>query len=232
MLARPAPFATRPGSESFAGFCGRMEAAPIHEVTPAGPGAETAALGFVLGLAARLQAGAGLIWAGEEAAFAEEGAPYPEGLAQFGIDPERLLVARARRREEALWAAEQGLAVPGAVVICALGAGKPLDLKASRRLLLKAEHHGARCLLLKPEDGPTAAWTRWCVAPAPNQAEARELGAPAFHITLTRNRAGLAGASFILEWNAHDRVFRERSALAGDLAAAAGDRSSPARRRA
>ncbi len=85
---------------------------------------------------------AAVFWAGEAAAFAEEGAPYPVGLARYGLALDRLIVVRAKKREEALWAAEQALAAAGAVVICALGArGKPLDLKASRRLLLFAERN-------------------------------------------------------------------------------------------
>lgn len=188
-----------------------MARQPLHEVGPAGPGCEAAALGFALALAASWAGPAGVFWAGEDAAFAEEGAPYPPGLAQYGLPLERLIVARARTREDALWAAEQALAATGAIVICALGArGKPLDLKASRRLLLFAERARSRCLLLKPESGPSAAWTRWRIAPAESQAEDFELGSPAFGAELTRNRAGPAGARFILDWNAHERVFAER----------------------
>jgi protein ImuA len=106
-------------------------------------------LGFALGLAAIWSGEAGSVfWAGEEGVFAEEGAPYPPGLAQFGLSSERLIVVRAPKREEALWASEQMLSAPGAVVVCALsGRGKPLDLKATRRLLLFAERCQSRCLL-------------------------------------------------------------------------------------
>ncbi len=210
-----------------------MAAAPLHELTPAGPGSEAAALGFALAFAAQWASPAGLIWAGEESAFAEEGAPYPPGLAQYGLDLSKLIVVRAKKREQALWAAEQGLSATGAVVICALGRGKALDLKTTRRLLLFAERNRSRCLLLRPLEEASAAWTRWRIAAAPSAAEARELGPPTFHATLVRNRAGPAGQSFILEWNAHDRCFFERSSLVGDLSAALGDRSrDPVRARA
>ena len=204
---------------------------PLHEIGPAGPGAEAAALGFALALAASWVGPAGLFWAGEEAAFAEEGAPYPVGLAQYGLALDRLIVIRAKKREEALWAAEQALTASGAIVICALGArGKPLDLKASRRLLLFAKRNHARCLLLQPENGPSAAWTRWRIAPAESNAEPDEIGQPAFRAELTRNRAGPSGAAFTLDWNAH--ALAER-ALAGDLSAALGDGSAdPIRARA
>lgn len=226
----PRPASDAPG---FAGFAAAMAGQPLHEIGPAGPGCEAAALGFTLALAAAWAGSAGVFWAGEDAAFSEEGAPYPVGLAQYGLSLDRLIVIRAKKREDALWAAEQALAAPRAVVICALGAqGKPLDLKASRRLLLFAERAQAHCLLLQPESGPSAAWTRWRIAPAESYALDDELGAPAFAAELTRNRAGPAGARFILDWNARDRAFTDR-ALAGDLSAAPFDRSvDPIRSRA
>lgn len=188
-----------------------MAGQPLHEIGPAGVGFEASALGFTLALAASWMGPAGLFWAGEDAAFAEEGAPYPVGLAQFGIALDRTIVVRAKKREDALWAAEQALAATGAVVICALGAqGKPLDLKASRRLLLFAERNRSRCLLLMPANGPSAAWTRWRIASAESNAEADELGPPAFRAELTRNRAGPSGASFTLDWSAQERRFAER----------------------
>jgi protein ImuA len=206
MSPRPAPQAS-----GFTGLAAAMTGQPLHELCPAGPGAEAAALGFGLGLAASWAGRAGVIWAGEDGVFAEDGGPYPPGLAQFGLDPERLILVRVAKREEALWAAEQGLAAPRAVVICALGArGRALDLKATRRLLLIAERNKSRCLLVRPQAEASAAWTRWRVAPAPSNAQARELGAPAYAIELMRNRAGPAGARFTIEWNAHARCFAER----------------------
>lgn len=211
----------------FSSYLTHMAGAALHEICPAGPGADAAALGFSLSLAVHWSGAAGVIWAGEEALFAEDGAPYPPGLAQYGLDPAKLIVIRAQKRDEALWAAEQGLAAPGAVVICALSdRGKPLDLKATRRLLLFAERNRSRCLLLRPLTDASAAWTRWAVAPAAGEAAPRELGPPAFSLELTRNRAGPAGARFIVEWNAYDRCFVQRDALACDLSAAPEDRQA------
>lgn len=195
----------------FSGYLHQMAGAALHEICPAGPGTDGAALGFSLSLAAHWARQAGVIWAGEESLFAEDGAPYPPGLAHFGIDPAKLIVIRAKKRDEALWAAEQGLSASGAVVICALSdRSKPLELKGTRRLLLFAERNNSRCLLLRPLSDASAAWTRWAVAPAPSDAAPRELGPPAFSLELTRNRAGPAGARFIVEWNAHARGFAER----------------------
>ncbi|MBY0565575.1 MAG: hypothetical protein K2P58_15505 [Hyphomonadaceae bacterium] len=206
-----------------------MAAKPLHEIGPAAPSAQSTAIGFALALAAGWCGPAGIIWAGEENVFSEEGAPYAPGLAQFGLDPERLIVVRAAKGEEALWAAEQGLALAGAVVVCVLSNhGRALTLKATRRLLLIAERHRSRCLLVRSLNEASAAWTRWRVQSAPSQAEARELGPPAFDVELVRNRAGPAGARFIVEWNADEHSLSER--VAGDYLAAAVDRSLAPRR--
>lgn len=216
MSLRPASFGLSEGPAQDDGFAGKlatMAGQPLHEIGPVGAGFEAAALGFTLALAAKWAGpSAAVFWAGEDAAFAEEGAPYPVGLAQYGLPLDRLIVARARKREDALWAAEQALAATGAIVICALGAqGKPLDLKTSRRLLLFAERYSSRCLLLMPENGPSAAWTRWRIAPAQSDAEPDELGLPAFRAELTRSRGGPSGACFTVEWNAHECRFMERA---------------------
>jgi protein ImuA len=211
-------------TQGFNGLTAAMASQPLHEFCPASPGAEAAVLGFGLGLAASWAGQAGVFWVGEEEVFAEEGAPYPPGLAQFGLDPARLIVVRAAKREECLWAAEQALSAPRAVVLCTLGArGRALDLKATRRLLLFAERHHARCLLVRPLADASAAWTRWHISPAPSQAEERELGPPAYALELIRNRAGPAGARFTIEWNAHARAFTERD-VARDRSAASFDR--------
>lgn len=210
----------------FAGLVAAMASQPLHELCPAEPGGEPAALGFALGLAAEWSGSAGMLWAGEAAAFAEYGAPYTPGLAQLGLDLSRLIVVRAGKREDALWAAEQGLAAPGAVVICMLGRqGRAVELTATRRLLLFAERRHARCLLVRPQAEASAAWTRWLVRPAASVAAGRELGPPAYALELIRSRAGPAGARFTVEWNANARSFAERD-MARDCSAASFDGSA------
>ncbi|HYD89215.1 MAG TPA: hypothetical protein VEA80_17180 [Vitreimonas sp.] len=221
------------GAALFSAHLAAMASQPLHELGPADPGAEPAAIGFALCLAAAWAGKSGTIWAGEEGVFAEDGAPYPPGLAQFGLDPAGLIVVRAGKREECLWAAEQALSARGAVVVCALGArGKPLDLKATRRLLLFAERNGSKCLLVRPLADASAAWTRWRVSPAPSEAEERELGPPAYKLELIRNRAGPAGARFTIEWNAHARAFRERDVARDRSAASFDGPADPIRARA
>lgn len=231
----PRPDLLTPSGQAadFSAFLAQMAGAPLHEFGPADPGAEPAAIGLALSLAALWADKPGVIWAGEEGVFAEDGAPYPPGLAQFGLDPAKLIIVRAAKRDECLWATEQALSARGAVVICALGGrGKPLDLKATRRLLLFAERNGAKCLLVRPLADASAAWTRWRVAPTVSDAEPRELGRPAYAIELTRSRAGPAGARFIIEWDAHARRFEQRDVARYHSAASEHGPADPIRARA
>ena len=211
MSPRPASFLIPQQASEFKGLLERMATQPLHEFCPFAAGAEPAAAGFALALAASWSRTPGLVWVGEEGVLAEDGAPYPVGLAQYGLDPAKLIVVRAQKREEALWAAEQGLKMRGGVVICALSnRGKPLELKATRRLLLFAERSGSRCLLVRRLAEASAAWTRWRVDYAQSNGQGDEIGQPSFALELLRSRAGPAGARFILDWNADVRRLEER----------------------
>ncbi|MBL8548339.1 MAG: hypothetical protein JNJ73_00035 [Hyphomonadaceae bacterium] len=220
------------------GLSGLGSRPPLSEILPAAPGDGAAALGFALAWAQALSPGrrdggrdGGLIvWAAPEASFGEEGVPYAPGLAQYGLALERLFLVRARSQADALWAAEQTLKIPAALALVTIWqTRKPLSLTATRRLLLIAEKHRTACVLLRFDGGAaSAAWARWRVRAAPSKGANRELGAPAFNIELLRNRAGPAGFSTSLVWNAHARTFNK--SMDGDLAAAAGDRPAAPRR--
>jgi protein ImuA len=209
--------------------------APLTEIVPAAPGDEAAALGFALAWAqAACQEGL-LLWAAPDSSLAETGALHGEGLAQFGLELDRFLIVRADTQADALWAAEQALTLSGACVLCAIAPAKTaLSLTATRRLLLNAEKNGSRCVLLRLDAlGASAAWTRWRIAGAPARSEGREIGRPSFTAYLARNRAGPTGASWRLEWNAHEHAFYTLapSAMDGAVAAAPADRSADADRR-
>ena len=210
--------------------------APLTEIAPAAPGDEAPALGFALAWAQGASKDGLLFWAAPAASFAENGAPHAEGLAQFGVPLDRLLLTRAKTQVDALWAVEQALAIPNACVICTIApAAKPLSLTATRRLLLLAEKNRARCILLRLDSmGASAAWTRWRISSAPSLGIAREIGAPAFRAHLVRNRAGQAGASWHLEWNAHEHAFiaaerAQKHTVDGAVAAPSADRAADAR---
>lgn len=240
---------------TFSEACAATLRMPLTEVVPEAPGDHAAALGFALAwtelggaLANGTATGGITCWAEREFDLQDQGTPHADGLAQFGLALDRLLIVRTRDQADALWASEQMLTVPGATVLCAIApsggsAGKPLHLTATRRLLLAAEKHKTRCVLLRldctgvHQAGASAARARWRIAAQPSQGVERELGAPAFLAHLDRNRAGPAGLVWSLHWNAATHEFdalddRYRTAVDGAVAAAPADRpAAPAWRR-
>jgi protein ImuA len=119
---------------------------------------------------------------------------YGPGLAAHGLDPGRVVLVRASRDAEILWAMEEGLRAPGiAAVVGEIGS---LPMVASRRLQLAAERSGIIALLLRRwRDGgqaareralPNAAVTRWRIAALPSMPP--PIPSPAPTLTLPRSR--------------------------------------------
>ncbi len=191
---------------------GGLPRAALHEVLAAEPGA---AAGFAALVLAR--AGGTVLW------IAPEPDAWPPGLARFGLSPAQLVLVRAPREQDALWAMEETLRCP-AVGAALLVAGD-LDLTAARRLQLAAEAGGVLGLLLRPDEdnaAPTAALTRWRIGAAPSGSRSpHDLGDPAWALDLLRCRGGRP-ASWRAAWHG-DRLVTEDGAAA---------RNAPARRRA
>lgn len=160
---------------------GGLPRAALHEILAAEPGA---AGGFAALVLAR--AGGTVLW------IAPDPDAWPPGLARFGLSPAQLVLVRAPRQQDALWAMEETLRCP-AVGAALLVAGD-LDLTAARRLQLAAESGGVLGLLLRPdEDGaaPTAALTRWRIGAAPSDSGSpHAIGDPAWQLDLLRCRGG------------------------------------------
>jgi protein ImuA len=160
---------------------GGMARAALHEVFAADAGAAT---GFAALLAGR--AGGHVLWVAPHGSPA----PYPPGLAVYGLDPETLLVAQPQARD-LLWTVEEALRCPalGAVIFLGTAPG----LAAARRLQLAAEAGGGLGLLLRPdhpEPPPSPAHTRWRVGALPTPGPRHTLGAPRWRLELFRARAG------------------------------------------
>lgn len=183
--------------------------------------------GFALAWALGLSTQSLLVWIAPEQSFFEHGAPHAQGLAQYGVALDRLLLVRTHAQSDALWACEQALTLPNVTVVCVIThTKKTLSLTATRRLLLTAEKHRTRCILLRHDDArASAAWMRWRVGAAPSQGFGKEMGPPAFTAYLARNRAGPAGLSWRLHWISHDHAFNA-CALDDAVAAAPADRSA------
>ena len=128
---------------------------------------------------------------------------YGPGLAAHGLDPGRVVLVRASRNAEILWAMEEGLRAPGIAAV--VGEIRSLPMVASRRLQLAAERSGIIALLLRRwRDGgqaareralPNAAVTRWRVAALPSRPPRGEpgVGSPRWRVELLRCRARRAG---------------------------------------
>jgi protein ImuA len=136
---------------------GGLARGALHEILGMGGDEEDGALAaaFVAGILGRLIAtGDGMVlWCLPRLDL------YGPGLAAHGLDPEHLVLVRAPRDAEILWAMEEGLRAPGiAAVVGEVGA---LPAVASRRLQLAAERSGITALLLRRwRDGGQAARER------------------------------------------------------------------------
>jgi len=178
---------------------GGLPLAALHEILAPEPWQAGAALGFAALLLARAEAalpGRSLLW------IAPEPDAYPPGLLRFGLSPSALILVRATRPADALWAAEEALRCTA--VAAALVLGPNPDLTAARRLQLAAETGGGMGLLLRTEEagaGPTAALTRWRLAPRVAPIGPHELGDPGWELSLLRARGGRPG-SWLVEWDA------------------------------
>jgi protein ImuA len=125
---------------------------------------------------------------------------YGPGLAAHGLDPARLVLVRAARDSEILWAMEEGLRAPGIAAV--VGEVGTLPAVASRRLQLAAERSGITVFLLRrwraggqaarERNLPNAAVTRWRITALPSQPLPREpgVGHPRWRIELLRCRGG------------------------------------------
>ena len=157
-----------------------------------------------------------ILWARQDFVDAEAGRLHAPGLNEFGLDPSRLLLVRARDGEGVLRAGAEAArcAALGAVLIEPWGEPRPFDLTASRRLALAAEASGVPVLLLRvaATEAPSAARTRWQVRALASRAlEANAPGAPAFALRLLRQRGGAAEREWRVEWDRDRHCFAERS---------------------
>jgi protein ImuA len=170
---------------------GGLARGALHAVT----GEPGASLGFAAGLAGRLQRQLAqpVVWVSSRPEL------YGPGLARLGLDADRLLLVRAARPADLLWAFEEALRTPG--IAAAIAETHALDAVAGRRLQLAAQAGGALgVLLLHKEIGSMpGAVTRWHVSAAPSMSDLPGLGCTRWHADLRRCR-GAEPASWLMEW--------------------------------
>ena len=147
---------------------GGLALGALHEILGAGADEEdgAAAAGFAAGIVARLpaadslqkqrQGGAGIVlWC------LKHGDLYGPGLAEHGLDPARIVLVRAARDDDILWALEEGLHSPGIAAV--IGEVGRLPMVAGRRLQLR-EYPADRRVSPPAGCGKPGSWRRACSA--------------------------------------------------------------------
>jgi protein ImuA len=190
---RPAlPFGIRPLDEHLP--AGGLALGALHEIVEAGPAAEFAGAAtlFTAGIAARLKGP--VVWCLTRRDL------FAPGLAAAGLHPDRVIYVEAGRDREVLPLVEEALRAKGLAAV--VGEVTRMSLVASRRLQLAAEASGVPALVLRrwwtvAEKNlttlPTAAATRWRVAPAPSAVlTAPGVSRPRWRVDLVRCRGGEA----------------------------------------
>lgn len=165
----------------------------LHEIAGASASLadDAAATLFAAGIAARMAAGAVILWVMARTDL------FTPGLAQAGLAPDRLVQVDARRDEDALAVMEEGLRHGGLAAV--VGEVARIGMTASRRLQLAAEEGGTMALVLRrwrrpgmdPAIEPSAAVTRWKIGCAPSSPlPVAGIGRPRWTVSLVRQRGG------------------------------------------
>ena len=175
---------------------GGLARGALHEILGAGGDEEDGALAaaFAAGILGRLAGDGTVLWCLPRPDL------YGHGLAAHGLDPAHIVLVRAPRDSEILWAMEEGLRTPGIAAV--VGEVGTLAAVASRRLQLAAERSGITAFLLRrwrdsgqaarERNLPNAAVTRWRIAALPSQPLRGEpgVGRPRWRVELLRCRGG------------------------------------------
>lgn len=206
------------GDESVdARLDGGLQHATLHEMFASESEDTSTVAGFAALIAQRgVMAGKPLLWLGTGT-----GKPlYAPGLVELGADPARFTLVSAPDVKAMLRAAGEIVTCGAVSALIIEGWEKPavLDLTITRRLSLAAARSGVFTVLLRqgPDPPPSAARTRWRIAPAPSVAlPGNAPGAPAFDIELFRHRGGVPGFSARLEWNRDLGRFEKHDTLSG-----------------
>lgn len=188
-----------------------LQRAQLHEIHALSLAEAASAAGFAMGcvLAAAARP---LLWLRTESAERDGGRLHGPGLLAMGLDPAELVVVVVADDAALLRATADGARCPGLGTVIAEGWGamRGYDLTASRRLMLAAEASGVLMILLRVggQAIPSAAASRWAVAPAPSRALAADApGSPAYDLELLRRRGGPAGTRWRVEWNRDTQSF-------------------------
>ncbi len=224
-------FTSLPDTDDLA--CGPVSLArgAVHEFRARDYRDAPSTLGLALALAGSASAKRAqpIIWIGQTRDAFHEGVPYGCGLDFFSVDSALCIFVHARDARGVLRAAEEAARHDAMVLIEFWKPHKLLDLTATRRVQLCAEGSGATLFLLRDarDENPTAARTRWRVAPAPSAEDAldeRGIGRPRWDAALEKSRDGGRGR-WVLEWDHAERRLVEAAPHSRGVVPAMADRS-------
>ena len=183
---------------------GGLPQATLHEIN-----GTAAAMGFTAALAGRLAGSKPILWC--RSSRNETGSIYGPGLLPFGLNPEQVVFVETKKKQELLWAMEEGLRSGQPALV--IGEVEAVSLVASRRLQLAAEVGGVTAFLLNTvvtkricektaaTSATTVALTRWVVSSeARDKSQRNTTRHPQWRVDLVHCRAGVQ-QSWLVEWN-------------------------------
>lgn len=197
---------------------GGLRKGALHEVAAAAYRDMGAATGFAAALAsaAMRHSARPVLWCETARPPFDMGRLYGAGLAAFGLDPARLIIALPPSDTDCLWIMEEALRARAFAAVLGEvdGRSAALTLAATRRLQLAAEETETPAMLFTGHGKAAAsvAVTRWHVAAGPSEARAgveadeRLPGLPRWAVSLVRCRGGQPG-TWLTHWNAEAAAF-------------------------
>ncbi len=183
---------------------GGLPQAALHEIN-----GTAAAMGFTAALAGRLAGSKPILWC--RSSGNETGSVYGLGLIPFGLDPAQIVFVETKKKQDLLWAMEEGLRSGQPALV--IGEIDAVSLVASRRLQLAAEAGGVTAFLLNTvvtkrisekastTSATTVALTRWIVSSeAKDKSQRNDARRSQWRLVLAHCRGGVP-QSWLVEWN-------------------------------
>lgn len=170
--------------------------AALHEFLCCSPEDLTTSAAFLASLLSPLlNKGGAALWIGGSHTV------FPPALKTFGVRPDQIIFANAKREKDVVWAVEE--ATKCNAVAAVVGEITELGFTESRRLQLAIEQSGVGCFLLrkKPRNCSTASTAHWHIKSLPSRLNdgMPGVGYPRWQVNLLKVRNGKP-ATWEVEW--------------------------------
>jgi len=174
---------------------GGLQRGALHEIFAADVGIATAFCALLAGRLVKESQNQSILWC-ERPRTLDAGILYGPAFLQFGVNPEKLILVKARRDQDVLWAMEESLQCNQ--ISAVVGELTNISLTASRRLQLAAESVGVTAFILRPKSDkppPSAATTRWRLGTVSHEQDLNTtLGSAKKNYNLKANIPGLGSS--------------------------------------